>query len=124
MYKIHTEIGKNRLYITINGILSLEEAKKARAAIESSVASLKTGFDVINDISKLIRADEAGGIVLKEINVLLIQKGVKRIVRVVGTSKIGLIQFANNTVQIEQYKIHYVPSMKEAEKLLDGDGEE
>jgi anti-anti-sigma regulatory factor len=118
MYKIKVSIPQNRLCITIIGTLSVEEAKKARQTIESSIAQLQPGFDVINDISKLIRADDIAGSVLKEIMILLIQKGVKRVVRVVGTSKTALLQFANNSLQIEQYKLSYVPTLEEAEILL------
>jgi hypothetical protein len=118
MIKITTDAAKNRLYITMIGILTIEEAQKSKLAIESSVASLKTGFDVINDLSRFIRGDDAAGNVLKEIIIMLIQKGVNRVVRVVGTSKTGLLQFANNSLQIEQYKISYVPTHAEAELLL------
>jgi hypothetical protein len=118
MYHIKVDETKNRLYISINGTLPMEEAQKAKRKIEFSITQLKPGFDVINDISKLIRADDIAGSVLKEIMILLIQKGVRRVIRVVGTSKIGLIQFANNSLQIEQYKLSYVPSLEEAEKLL------
>ena len=118
MYKIRTDQVKNRLYITLGGILSMEEAQKTKSVIESSIKTLKPNFDVINDMSKLIRSDEVAGIVLKEIIIMLIQNGVKRVVRVVGTSKTGLIQFANNSLQIEQYKISYVPSIEDAEEFL------
>jgi hypothetical protein len=118
MYKVKVDASKNRIYITISGILSLDEAQKAKKVIESVTGTMKPGFDVVNDISKLIRADEQAGIVLKEIIVILIQKGVKRVVRVVGTAQIGMLQFANNTLQIDQYKISYVPLLEDAENLL------
>lgn len=118
MIKITTNTAKNRLYISMIGVVTLEEAQKSKLTIEASVAALKIGFDVINDLSKFIRGDDAAGGVLKEIIILLIQKGVNRVVRVVGTSKTGLLQFANNSLQIEQYKISYVPTLEEAELLL------
>ncbi|MBI3123165.1 MAG: hypothetical protein HYZ10_02045 [Ignavibacteriales bacterium] len=118
MIKISTNAAKNRLYISMIGVVTLEEAQKSKLTIEASAAALKTGFDVINDLSKFIRGDDAAGGVLKEIIILLIQKGVNRVVRVVGTSKTGLLQFANNSLQIEQYKISYVPTLEEAELLL------
>ncbi len=118
MIKITADTAKNRLCITMIGILPIEEAQKSKHSIETAIASLKPGFDVINDISRFIRGDDASGNVLKEIIILLIQNRVNRVVRVVGTSKSGLIQFANNTLQIEQYKISYVPTLEEAELLL------
>ncbi|MFA7421348.1 MAG: hypothetical protein WCZ90_16815 [Melioribacteraceae bacterium] len=118
MIKVTADTTQNRLHITMIGTLSVEEAQKSKLTIETTIASLKPGFDVINDISRFIRGDDAAGNVLKEIIILLIQNRVNRVVRVVGTSKSGLIQFANNTLQIEQYKIHYVPTLEEAELLL------
>ncbi|MDP2039128.1 MAG: hypothetical protein Q8L04_17245 [Ignavibacteria bacterium] len=119
MIKITADQAKNRLHISMIGVLTIEEARKSKQTIESAVASLKAGFDVINDLSRFIRGDDAAGNVLKEIIILLIQKGVNRVVRVVGTSKSGLLQFANNSLQIEQYKISYVPTLADAELFLD-----
>lgn len=118
MIKVTADTAQNRLNITMIGTLSVEEAQKSKLTIESTIAALKPGFDVINDISRFIRGDDAAGNVLKEIIILLIQYRVNRVVRVVGTSKSGLIQFANNTLQIDQYKISYVPTLEEAELLL------
>lgn len=118
MIKITADKAKNRLHISMIGVVTFEEAQKSKITVESSIASLKTGFDVINDLSKFIRGDETAGNVLKEIIILLIQKGVNRVVRVVGTSKSGLLQLVNNSLQIEQYKISYVPTLSDAELLL------
>lgn len=118
MIKVTANTAQNRLNITMIGTLSVEEAQKSKLTIEATISTLKPGFDVINDISRFIRGDDAAGNVLKEIIILLIQNRVNRVVRVVGTSKSGLIQFANNTLQIEQYKISYVPTLEEAELLL------
>lgn len=100
MIKITTDIAKNRLHISMIGVVTFEEAQKSKLTIESSIATLKTGFDVINDLSRFIRGDDTAGNVLKEIIILLIQKGVNRVVRVVGTSKSGLLQFANNSLRL------------------------
>jgi hypothetical protein len=119
MVKIKKDLKKNRLYITISGTLSYEEAKKAKDLIEIEIEKLKPNFDLINDISKFIHGDEAAGIVLKEIMLLLIQKKVNRIVRIIGASKTGLIQFANNSLPLDAYKLSYLPTVEEAEKYLD-----
>ena len=118
MYKIKKDIVRNRLYISITGVLSLEEAKKARHSIEVEVEFLKPNFDLINDISKFIHGDEEAGKVLQGIMIFLIQKKVNYVIRVVGTSKTGLMQFANNSLPIDSYKLKYVPTMEEAETFL------
>ncbi len=38
-----------------------------------------------------------------------------------GTSKVGLIQFAKNTLPLDQYQISYVPTLEEAETILEND---
>jgi len=118
MYKIKRDEVRNRLYITLTGVLSLEEAKKARHAIEIEVEFLKPNFNLINDISKFIHGDEEAGKVLQGIMIFLIQKKVEKVIRVVGTSKAGLMQFANNSLPIDSYRLKYVPTLDEAEKLL------
>ena len=119
MHKIKKDIEKNRLCITLSGILTLEEAKKIKGMIEVEINSLQPGFDLINDISKFILGHDETGNILKEIMLLLIEKKVNRVVRVIGTSKTGLIQFANNSLPIESYKLSYVPTLEEAENILD-----
>jgi len=118
MVKVKADTLKNRLYITVIGILDIKEALEAKESILKAVDSLTPGFNVINDLSKFIRGDEQSGYVLKELIVLLVQKNVGKIIRIVGTSKMGLIQFANNSLQLEQYKIYYVPTLEEAEAIL------
>jgi hypothetical protein len=119
MQKIKADIEKNRLLITLIGTLSLEEAEKVKKLIFKEAESLQPDFDVINDISKFIRGADEAGQVLKEIMAILISKKVNRIVRVVGTSKTGLLQFANYSIQADSYKISYVPTLEQAEKILD-----
>jgi hypothetical protein len=118
MIKIKKDTGLNRLYITLTGIISFEAAMEAKQQIETEVEGLKPDFDLINDISKFIHGDDETGKILQEIMYFLIRKKVNRVIRVVGTSKTGLIQFANNSLTVESYKLSYVPTLEEAEKIL------
>ncbi|MGA7720278.1 MAG: hypothetical protein WCA84_03800 [Ignavibacteriaceae bacterium] len=119
MYKIRKDVRKNRLYITLSGIFPLSDAKNAKDEIIKEINELKPNFDVINDISEFIRGQDEAGKILQDIMLLLIDKKVNRIARVVGTSKTGLIQFANYSLKIESYKLKYLPTLREAEKFLD-----
>ena len=118
MFKVKVDTAQNILYISISGLLSFDEAEKIKEQIQSKVSLLSPGFNVINDLSKYIRGDETAAPILKEIMLNLIKMEVNHIIRVVGHSKVALIQFANNSPSIEQYKISYVPSLGEAEELL------
>jgi hypothetical protein len=119
MQKIKADTEKNRLYIILAGTLSLKDAESTRNLILKEIETLKPNFDVVNDISKFIRGDDEAGRVLKEIMAILMSKNVNRVVRVIGTSKTGLMQFANFSPQTDSYKLSYVPTLEEAEKILD-----
>ena len=119
MYKIKKDVSKNRLYITVSGIISITEAKNIKIVLEKKTKGLQPGFDLINDISRFILGQEEAGEILKEIMNFMIEKKVNRIVRIVGDSKEGLIQFANNSLPVESYRLKYVPTQEEAEKFLD-----
>ena len=119
MFKIKKDIKKNRLYITLSGIFPISEAKKAKEIIIKEIDELQSNFDVINDISQFIRGQDEAGKILQDIMLLLIDRKVNRIIRVIGESKTGLLQFANYSLQIETYKLKYLPTLVEAEKFLD-----
>jgi hypothetical protein len=121
MYKIKKDVEKNRLYILLSGIFPISDAKNAKEIILKEIDDLQPNFDVVNDISQFIRGQDEAGKVLQDIMLLLIDKKVNRVVRVIGESKTGLLQFANYSLQIESYKLKYMPTMAEAEKYLDED---
>lgn len=119
MHIIRNDIKNNRLYITLSGVISIEEAEEIKEKIIKETDSLKPGFDVINNISKLIQGDDRAGIILQNIVKYFSQKGVNRIIRVVGTSKTGLMQFAKFTQQMEGVNIHYFPTIEDANEFLE-----
>ena len=124
MHKVKIDIQDNRLYLTLSGVISIPEAMKVRDEIYKGVESLKPGFDVINDLSKYIHADESGAVYLQDVTRFFIDKKVNRIVRVVGQSKTGLMQFAKYSQLVETINIKYLPTMEEAEAFLAAPTEE
>lgn len=119
MYKVKANIEKNRLTITLSGFISADEAATVKESIVSESIKLTKGFDVINDISNFRLGQDQAGLVLKEIIKYLISQGVNKVVRVVGASQTGLIQFANHTGELSTYPVKYVPTIKDAEIFLD-----
>jgi len=118
MYKIKSDSEKNRLHITLLGFISVNEAATINEAIVKETAQLKPGFDVINDISNFKIAQEQASPILKDIMRFLISHKVNKIVRVVGASESGLIQFANHTFGEPAYNVKYVPTLQDAEIYL------
>lgn len=118
MYKIRADVGLNRLYVTLSGFLSAEETVDIKQDIIVEVSKLSPGFDVINDISLFRLGLDETASVLNEIVDFLIAKKVNRVVRVVGASRAGMIQFATATKKHESYSPVFVPTMAEAEEYL------
>ncbi|MBU2491426.1 MAG: hypothetical protein KJ571_02305 [Bacteroidetes bacterium] len=119
MHIIRNDVTNNRCYVTLSGVISYNEAEEIKEKIIKETEMLKPGFDIINNISKYIQGDESGASILQEIVNHLIDKKVNRIIRVVGTSKTGLIQFAKFTPQDKNLNIHYFPTMEDAAKFLE-----
>ena len=46
-------------------------------------------------------------------------RGVNNVIRVVGNSKEALVKFATVTKEVAHYEVKYVPTMEDAEKLLE-----
>lgn len=119
MYKVKTDPEKNRLLLTLTGLVTLEEALAIKEVIAKEVPKLTAGFEVINDISNFRLAQEQAGRILKEIINYCIVKKVGQVIRVVGASQSALIQFANFTGNIESYNVRYVPTLRDAEAVLE-----
>jgi hypothetical protein len=119
MYKLKTDLEKNRLTLTLTGFITEGEALTVKEAIVREIPNLSPGFDVINDISNFRLGQDQAGKVLQEIIHLFLSSKVNRVVRVVGASQTGLIQFANYTGEIGSYNVKYVPTFKDAEIFLE-----
>ncbi len=117
MFIVRRDAKNNRLYITLSGVISLADARKIQEEMFKEVAELQPGFDIINDMSKFIRGEDAAGVILQNIISHLSEKKARQIIRIVGPSKTGLTQFAKNTMT-DSIEIKYVPTLKEAENLL------
>jgi hypothetical protein len=119
MHKITVNKEKNRIYISLVGFVSEAEAKDIRKMLSSEINSLAPLFDVITDISNFRLGLEQSSDVLREIIKLFIGHKVGRIIRVVGSSQAGMLQFATYTGNDPHYKVSYVPTMEDAENLLE-----
>jgi hypothetical protein len=119
MYKVKSEPAKNRIVITLGGILTINESMACKNEIKKEAEKLTPGFDVINDFSNLSLGQDSSGHYLTEIiNFFNIQK-VSRVVRVVGASEQAMIQFAQLTGNATEIKYKYVPTLREAEIFLE-----
>jgi len=119
MHKITLNKEKNRIYITLAGFVSEAEAETIKKSLSAEVNNLAPLFDVITDISNFRLGLEQSSDVLKEIIKLFIGLKVGRVIRVVGSSQAGMLQFATYTGNDPHYKVSYVPTIEDAENLLE-----
>ncbi len=116
------DASKNRLYITLKGTVGQDEARHMADQVIENLKQLKTGFDVVNDISAFEPASQKAADELLRVHESLIDHGVNRIIRVVGKelkATVGKIQFerASRDAGIVAASAY---SLEEAEQLLDG----
>lgn len=90
--EIFNEIPKNRLILRIIGSMSYEESLIAVKKVRDLANQLKSGFDIINDISQFMPSDPKVQQEFMETQKYVMSKGAKRVVRVVG-SALGSLQF-------------------------------
>ena len=118
MFRIRSDKATNRLYIRLSGSITLAEANDAVQRIDSEASILKAGFDVINDFSLYRAGDQRAEPMVSQVMNLLANRGVGRVVRIVGNSKEGLKQFARVSTGVDGYSVKYVPTMADAEEFL------
>ncbi len=121
MYDITVDKEKNRLVVILRGTIGKIESEKIAREMVTACNQLKRGFDVINDISSYEAADKKSEDVFKTVIEFLKIRGVKNVVRVVGGSKMALMKFADITKKVANYTVRYVPTMAEAEKVLESE---
>jgi hypothetical protein len=84
MFDVSSDITQNRLYLTLKGKLKENDLKALRGVVKNELENLKSGFDVISDISALHADSKIGMGDLAKLQKLLKQSGAIRIVRIIG----------------------------------------
>lgn len=116
---VSASIKKNRLYITLQGVIHTKEAERLYTDIRFCVSDLEPGFAVITDLTQCrIGHLSAIGIYSKIINFLQ-EKQVGQIVRIIGDAKIIYLQMMKLTDKFQNYEPKYFPTLGEAEVFLD-----
>lgn len=122
MYKSKTDIVLNRLYITLKGRITANESESAIRQIIADISELKPEFDVVTDISEFEPVTQKEAEALLTVHKALFEKGVNRIVRVVGSelkATVGKIQFERTSRQSNVVAKNF-DSLEDADRYLDG----
>lgn len=120
-YQIYANVSKNRLYLLLHGFFTDDEIHAAYEFIISEIKNLRTGFDVIIDISEFKPATPVGAEDIKRAQLFAKEHGARRIIRVVGklkvASAISATQFSH-TSYTDGYEADIVATVEKAEKLF------
>ena len=117
MYDVKIDKPHKRLTITLNGFLNAAETKAAADKVIAAIATLGTGFDVINDVSEFKPATPEAVQEIQRAQAAIKQAGARRVVRVVGANALTAMQFARTSKAVG-YAADTAATLAEAEKLL------
>ncbi|WP_327050798.1 hypothetical protein [Halomicrococcus gelatinilyticus] len=116
MYEVRANTVKNRLYLTLDGKMDEDEASDAAEEAIAAVEELDPGFDIVNDMSGFQPVSQEAAERIGEAKEVMEANDVDTVVRVVGDSSIGKMQF--DRVGETDYETLTAESVEEAESKL------
>lgn len=122
MYQSRADIDQNRLYVTLKGRIASKESKQAASQVIADLKKLNPGFDVVTDISEFEPATKKEVDMLIKVHKVLIESGVDRIARVIGSeikATVGKIQFERAS-KLTKVVAENFDSVADADRYLDG----
>ncbi|MCP3144140.1 STAS domain-containing protein [Pyxidicoccus xibeiensis] len=118
MFEVEALVGKNRLLVRMWGEIDDAEARQVGDAAVRAIDRLRPGFDMVSDMSGVVRVPPETPGQLRRIVEAARAKGYGRTVRVVGRSAAAALQFERISRALG-HEAHLAFSMEEAERLLD-----
>ena len=122
MYDIRADTSTNRLYLDITGRVDAEEMQEAADKTISEAETLRSGFDIINDLSGFRPPSPEAAKPIKVAQGELVEMGLNRTVRVVDddTSQVVVNAFERRSRDVG-YSGEQAGSVDEAERLLENE---
>lgn len=118
-YDIRADVMRNRLYLSIQGFMTEEDAVIISDKASAEMRKLKPGFGVINDIRGLRPASpKASQLYSRQLDVAK-EIGVGRVVRIVGDQVITKMQLTKALKETVGAVAETAATVEEAEKMLD-----
>lgn len=118
-YYVVAEKNKNLLNMRLAGSFILEDTSPIIDKIHTEVVKLKPGFDVINDVRDLNKLDTKTANEIKKGTKILEERGAKRLIRIVGSSKFVVQIFTKfSNFSKSKMKVYYVKTLDEALKII------
>lgn len=118
-YEVRVDGAKNRLFMTLEGMLDEEMAGEVVEELAEAVERLEPGFDVVNDISSFKPMSQDATDSIERGKRVVAGAGVSAVARVVGDSVIGKMQFDRVEPGDVTYHVTTAESVAQAEAFLD-----
>jgi hypothetical protein len=118
-WEVNTDQQKNRLYLTLDGRLSVDEVERAADTVIEAAGELERGFDQVNDMSTFEPADPEALEHVERGKRGIVENGIAATCRVVSESTTGQMQFDRAGEDEEEYAVAKADSVEQAETLLD-----
>jgi len=118
-WTVDIDESKNRLYLSLEGHLTVDEVEAAADAVIEATEKLDEGFDEVSDLRGFEPADPAAMDHIKRGKRGIVENGVTAVCRVVSDSTTGQMQFDRAGEEEEEYQLAKTDSIEKAEKLLD-----
>lgn len=119
MFEVKASVGKNRIVIRMAGTVSADDCRAMAAQLISELERLRPGIDLINDVRELAGVPDFPPDAVQASAVALKEKGVRRVVRVVGRQA-AVVVAMEKTSRMFGFSAALAYSMEEAENVLDG----
>ncbi len=118
MHKVTITHSGYRLNVTLSGMFDIDATKRAFKDTLIASRRLKDSFDVVVDIRNLKPEKNKLAKVITRMTMCLEERGAENIIRVVGSSVYALTLFAINSKKTTKVKLHYVPTLADADKII------
>ncbi len=117
MHEIRIDTERNRLYVTLIGFFSIEEATRCAEETIEATRRLRSGYDVVTDVSQFKAGTPAVAEQAERVQRHFQASGARQGVRIVGKEVITQMQF-NRTARRAGYISTAVETLAEAEIFL------
>jgi hypothetical protein len=118
-YMVELDHENDRLYLELTGMLDEETAHEAAEAAAEGGHDLGEGFQMITDISEFKPLSQAATDAIEKGKAGVAEAGVSAVVRVVGESVTGKMQFDRVGDGDEGYHVATAESREQAQEFLD-----
>jgi hypothetical protein len=119
MININPDSEKNTIYVKINGVLNADEINDKVTEFAKVCQQMQSNFSIVNDLSEFKSNDIIQIDVMSQLHKKLQAAfKIRKVIRVIGSSKLLLIKLLKADEKYQLTGIQYVPTMEEAKKLL------